>query len=91
MKILQAHQFVFGGIEPVEGADGLVLVTLGRWSRTRSTKRALWSRCKTRKLWSCWFCREEQPKGANGYRPIGNQDYRMERLCVRCVEGAPDE
>ena len=68
--------------------DGLYRVWISA-SITRSPSHALWARVRVRKAHRCWSCETEFPVSSDLFMPIGNQDYRMRRLCGECLEAAP--
>ncbi len=56
---------------------------------TRSDRHALWARVRVRKVHRCWSCESIFPVGSDLFMSIGNQDYRMRRLCAECLAAAP--
>ncbi len=68
--------------------DGLYVVWLDGATFTASPKRAMWSSALSRKVHICWRCEVKFEAGQNLYRPIGNQDYRMKRICPLCMARA---
>jgi len=58
--------------------DGLVLL---RWDgRTSSDRTSLWTRVKVRKPHKCAVTGNPIAVGDMAFMPIGNQDYRMQRI-----------
>lgn len=49
------------------------------------TTDGLWTKCVTRKPYTCWRCDKRQEKGAKAFRPMTNGNHRMRRLCLPCV------
>lgn len=47
---------------------------------------ALWSRSTIRKTATCAVTGREIPKGAQAYRPVGNQQYRSARIAADVVD-----
>lgn len=66
-------------------SEGLVGIT---YDHDRTVDKAIWSAVVTRKDWKCRECGKQRPKGVRAFAPIGNQMYRMHRLCRECVEAA---
>ena len=57
-----------------------------------NAKRDMWSWCKLRgKPKKCWSCGRTMTPGEEAFRPMGNHDYRMMRLCVPCVDDMAPE
>lgn len=51
---------------------------------------ALWGICTVRISHVCVLCGTKIEKGARAYRPIGNMNFRMKRICVDCAKQAED-
>ncbi len=68
--------------------DGLYRVWISS-ALTRSPTHALGVAARVRKVHRCWSCETEFPVGSDLFMPVGNQDYRMNRLCGECLEAAP--
>ncbi len=66
-------------------ADGLYGVVLSHSARTASDRQAIWTRGRTRKPHECWECGRRFAVGVDLYRSVGNQDYRMRRVCELCM------
>ena len=77
--------------EAVVLGEGLMVIWLDRGVYTQSPRRAIWSEARTRKVHVCWGCGEHQDVGSMLFRSVGNQDYRMKRLCGTCVAAAIGE
>lgn len=45
----------------------------------------VWSLVTTRSTQTCKICRMQKPQGTSMYRPVGNPPFRMERICMTCV------
>lgn len=48
----------------------------------------LLARAWSRKRWACEVCHVAHKSGAPVWRPLGNGNHRMERICLACVAGA---
>lgn len=53
--------------------------------------RQVWSRCRARKAHACRNCLVAIAIGQRLYRPLTNQNNRMDRICVACGEVLPVE
>lgn len=53
-------------------------------------KRALWSPVKVRKHHHCGWCEESIKVSEPAYRPVGNMNYRMVRICADCAAKISD-
>lgn len=51
----------------------------------RNGERMLWSARSLRKPGKCAACQSVLPTGTEAFGPIGNPQYRYERLCRPCV------
>lgn len=71
-------QWLGNGLAAVQRTDHLM--------RRGDTDTAIWSLANTRKATRCAATGEEIPKGMPAWRPVGNQQYRMERLAAGALE-----
>lgn len=50
-------------------------------------RRDLWTRARLRgRTKDCWRCGGTMAPGDLAFRPMGDHDHRMRRLCLDCVE-----
>lgn len=52
----------------------------------RNGNDAVWALCTTRKPYKCSVDGAEFPKGSDAYRPVGNKQYRYERICAAHID-----
>jgi hypothetical protein len=62
-------------------AEGIVVIDM----TPSSDPRAIWTKCKVRKHKKCALSGKDL-YGLEAYRPIGNQDYRMERIDATIID-----
>ncbi len=62
------------------GTDGIAMMTHPRYGRQ------VWVRCQVRKDSRCTVTGAVIRKGQTAYRPLTNQNNRMERICEQVIK-----
>ena len=69
--------------------EGVVVL---RWlGRTSSDRDGLWTRCKLRQRTKCTVTGVELSPGDTAWRPVGNQDYRGQRVSDWMIQQLVDD